>query len=129
MMENLKKMGFGFNTEEDKFSLVELETWKRNILCDREKEDRQKIKALWILCGDDNTPFFHKCVAYRKNLNSIWKIEDDYGNLFEGFEDIAGAGCIILSLCFRKNLIYIFLKLLRVLVIFLHLFLWMIIVI
>ena len=26
MMENLKKMGFGFNTEEDKFSLVELET-------------------------------------------------------------------------------------------------------
>ena len=26
MMENLKTMGFGFNTEEDKFSLVELET-------------------------------------------------------------------------------------------------------
>ena len=129
MMENLKRMGFGFNTQEDKFYLVELETQKRTILCDREKEARQKRRVLWLLCGDDNTPFFHKYVAYRKNLNSIWKIEDDYCNLVEGFEDIAMAGCIILILRFRKNLIYIFLKLFRVLVIFLHLFLWMTIVI
>ena len=45
-----------------------------------------------MLCGDDNTPFFHNFVAHRKNLNSIWKIKDDSGNLVEGSEDIAGAG-------------------------------------
>ena len=45
-----------------------------------------------MLCGDDNTHFFHKYAAHRKNLNSIWKIEDDNGNLVEGFEAIVGVG-------------------------------------
>ena len=48
MMGNLKKMGFGFNTEEDKFSLVEPQTRKRTILCDWEKEPKQKSRALWM---------------------------------------------------------------------------------
>ena len=34
--------------------------------------------------------FFHKFANQRKNLNSIWKIEDDRGNMVEGFEDIVG---------------------------------------
>ena len=92
MKVNLDRMVYGFNLEEEKLSLVDLKTRKRTILCDREKEARQKSRALWLLCGDDNTHFSHKFAAHRKNLNSIWKIEDDNGNLVEGFEAIVGVG-------------------------------------
>ena len=92
MKVNLDRMVYGFDSEEEKLSLVELEPRKKTILCDREKEARQKSRALWLLCGDDNTPFFHKYATHRKNLNSIWKIEDDNGNLVEVFEAIARAG-------------------------------------
>ena len=46
----------------------------------------------WILCGDDNTPFFHKYANHRKHVNSIWKIVDDGGILVEGYESISEAG-------------------------------------
>ena len=82
----------GFTSEEDKLSLVELESRKRAILCFREKEARQKSRALWLLRGDENTHFFHKFSAHRKNLNTIWKIHDDSGDLVEGVEAIAEAG-------------------------------------
>ena len=59
---------------------------------DRENEARQKSRAIWLLCGDENTPFFHKFANHRKFINSIWKIVDDGGNVVEGFESIAGAG-------------------------------------
>ena len=85
-------MGIGFPLEMEKLSMIELESRKRTILCDREKEARQKSRVLWLVCGDDNTPFFHKSVAHRKNLNSIWKFYDDSGNLVEGSEAIAKAG-------------------------------------
>ena len=71
--------------------MIELESQKRKILLDRENEARQKSRATWILCGDDNTPFFHKYANHRKNVNSIWNIRDDGGNLVEGFEAIVRA--------------------------------------
>ena len=71
--------------------MIDLESRKRTILCDREKEAHQKSRVLWLVCGDDNTPFFHKSVAHMKNINSIWKIRDDAGNLVEGSEAIAKA--------------------------------------
>ena len=85
-------MGFGFASVDDKIILLDLEMRKRTILLDRENEARQKSTAIWITCGDDNTSFFHKYANHRKNINSIWKIADDYGNLVEGFESIVGAG-------------------------------------
>ena len=69
-----------------------LESRRRKILLDRENEARQKSRAIWLLCGDDNTPFFHKFANHRKFANSIWKIADDRGNIVEGFESIAGVG-------------------------------------
>ena len=50
-----------------------------------------KSRALWLLCGDDNTPFFHKYVDNRKFINSICKIVVGDGNMVEGFEAIAEA--------------------------------------
>ena len=58
---------------------------------EKEHEARQQSRATWLLCRDDNTPFFHKFANQRKNLNSIWKINDDGGNLVEGFDDIVVA--------------------------------------
>ena len=90
--ESFNKVGFVFSSKEDKASLVELESRKRKILLDRETEARQKSRNTWLLCGDDNTPLFHKYANHRKNINSIWKIVDDRGNLVEGFDSIAGVG-------------------------------------
>ena len=88
MKVHIDRLGIGFNSERDKVSMIKLEARKRSILCDQEKEARQKSRVLWLLCGDDNTPFFHKYATHRKNINSIWKIKDDSGNLVEGFEAI-----------------------------------------
>ena len=75
----------------DKDLLIEIESRKHAILLFREKEARQKSRALWLRCGDDNTPFFHKFAAHRKCHNSIWKLYDDSGNLVEGSEAIVEA--------------------------------------
>ena len=59
---------------------------------DCEHEAKQKSRAIWLLCGDDNTLFFHKFANQRKNVNSIWKMKDDRGSMVEGFDAVAGAG-------------------------------------
>ena len=59
------KIGFGFSSEEDKAGLIDLESRKRKILLDREHEARQKSKDIWLICGDDNTPFFNKFTNHR----------------------------------------------------------------
>ena len=92
MKVHIDRLGIGFNSKRDKVSMIELEAHKRSILCDREKEARQKSTVLWLLCGDDNTPFFHKYATHRKNINSIWKIKDDSSNLVEGSEAIVEVG-------------------------------------
>ena len=45
------KIGFGFSSEEDKASLIELESRKRKILLYCEHEARQKSRAIWLLRG------------------------------------------------------------------------------
>ena len=92
LVESFNTLGFVFSYVEDKSYMVELEVHKRKILLDHEHEARQKSKAIWILCGDDNTPFFHNFSNHRKNINSIWKIADDGGNLVQGFDSIDGEG-------------------------------------
>ena len=92
IVESFNKSRFGFSSVEDMSSLVDLEFRKRKKLLAQEQEARQKSRAIWLLCGDDNTPFFHKFATNRKNINSIWKIANDDGNIVEGFEDIAEAG-------------------------------------
>ena len=58
MAKSFNKLGFGFASDSDKLYLVKLESKKRKILGVHEQEARQKSRALWLLCGDDNTPFF-----------------------------------------------------------------------
>ena len=58
MVASFNKPGFDFSSESDKTSLVDLESRRRKIILDHEQEVRQKSRATWILCGDDNTSFF-----------------------------------------------------------------------
>ena len=62
-----------------------------------------KTRELWLLCSDDNTPFFHKFAAHRKNINTIWKIHDDSGKLVEGAKAIAEAGIQHFESLFREE--------------------------
>ena len=89
--DSFNKPGFGFSTKDERISLVDLEFCRRIILLVREQEARQKSRATWLLCGDDNTSFFHNFANHRKNINSIWKIEGDDGLSVEGFDSIAKA--------------------------------------
>ena len=58
--DSFNKPGFGFSTEADRTSLFDLESRRRSILLAREQESRQKSRAIWLVCGDGNSSFFHK---------------------------------------------------------------------
>jgi hypothetical protein len=61
--------------EEKKMKVKVLEYKMRHILFEKEKEWRLKSRALWLWVGDEDTKFFHRYSNYRKNINSIWKID------------------------------------------------------
>ena len=88
-------------------------------MLDREKEARQKSRAIWLLCGDDNTPFFHKFAIHGKFTNSIWKVANDRGNIVEGFESIAGAGVHHFETLFKEDANIHLFEILEIAVIFL----------
>ena len=47
--------------------------------------------------------FSHKFANHRKNINSIWKIKDDDGQIVEGFDAIVGAGVQHFENLFKKD--------------------------
>ena len=69
----------GFFPAEDKAKLPELTRKNDAILKKEEEKTRLKSRALWIEVGDKNTQFFHKYASYRKNLNTIWEIQNEDG--------------------------------------------------
>jgi hypothetical protein len=69
-----------------------LEDKRASWLKTEEQEWRIKSRALWIKEGDNNTKFFHQFVNYRRNLNTIWEIKDEEGNVAVSFEDKSNLG-------------------------------------
>ena len=55
------------------------------------RQDR-RVGLFVFLMGMIIPLFSHKFANNRKNINSIWKIEDDHGIIVEGFDSIAKAG-------------------------------------
>jgi hypothetical protein len=51
-----------------------------------------KSQAIWLSEGDNNTKFFNKYAAFRKNFNTIWELEGADGSKVSSFKDIASAG-------------------------------------
>ena len=74
MKVHIDRQGIGFNSERDKVSMIELEARNRSILCDQEKEARQKSRVLWLLCGDHNTLFSISMLLIGKILTPFGKL-------------------------------------------------------
>jgi hypothetical protein len=72
--------------------LRELEDKRAKWLKTEEQEWCIKSRALWIKEGDNNTKFFHQFANYRRNLNTIWEIKDEQGNVAVSFEDKENLG-------------------------------------
>jgi len=46
-----------------------------------EQSWRLKSHAIWIREGDKKTKFFHKFVSHRRNVNTIWSLDDKKGDI------------------------------------------------
>jgi hypothetical protein len=60
--------------EKNKQLLVEEELW------------RHQSRAIWIKSGDQNTNFFHQFANFRRNLEHIWEVLDENGQVHFGQE-------------------------------------------
>jgi hypothetical protein len=69
-----------------------LEDKQRKLLLEKKKEWRLKSQALWLQAGDDNTKNFHGYANYKKNINSIWKIEREDGTWEINFKETVEEG-------------------------------------
>ena len=67
-----------FNSVE-KDRLLLLQHRKDQLLLLQEITWRLKSRALWIEVGDKNTKYFHAYANQRRNINSIWNIQNDEG--------------------------------------------------
>ena len=62
-------------TKEEKLVLLDLENKKEEMAW------RLKCIPIWVALADNNTIFFHNYASFRRNINSILEIEDEWGNM------------------------------------------------
>ena len=48
---------------------------------------RLKSSEIQLTQGDNNTEFVHKYANYRRNLNTIWDLKDENGNVVSSQHD------------------------------------------
>jgi len=76
----LLKNSFGYSLfEEEKNTLVELESKKNSILKLRQEEWGLKSQTIWLKEGDKNSSFFHNFAKHRIICNSIWNLKTTEG--------------------------------------------------
>lgn len=46
--------------------------------------------AIWLLEGDDNTKFFHKFANGKKDVNTIWQLNNENGIPLSSFRQLSG---------------------------------------
>jgi hypothetical protein len=61
-----------------------LETERNQILLAEETLWRQRSRATWIKCGDQNSKFFHRFASSSRNKKHIWEIKDETGFIHTG---------------------------------------------
>ncbi len=69
--------GLGFQSEDSKLLLNNLEKQKIKLLQDKEEQWRLKSRAIWLQAGDSNTKFFHNLANGRKASNTIWQLPSE----------------------------------------------------
>jgi hypothetical protein len=95
---------YGPLSSEEESSLKSLLVLRQDLLAKEESKWRLKSRAIWLKEGDNNGKFYHKFVNFRKNLNSMWKITDQNGQLDKSFEDISRAGRLYFGNLFKEPL-------------------------
>jgi hypothetical protein len=84
--------GEGYLSEASRVSLRELEVRRRKLLDEKEALWRQKIRAIWLGKGDENTKFFHAYAMGRKAMNIIWHLQDNQRAEISYFDGLANFG-------------------------------------
>jgi hypothetical protein len=69
-----------------------LEKKRIKLLKEKEETWRLKSRAIWLESGDENTKFFQAYAKGRKNVNTIWHLKDQDGNLETSFEGMSLQG-------------------------------------
>jgi hypothetical protein len=75
---------------------------KQDLLACEEAKWGLKSRAIWLE-GDNNNIVFHNFVNYRKNLNSIWEIKDQNGQMISSFKEISKAGKGYFCILFKES--------------------------
>ena len=81
--------GFGFLMEGSKVALAQKEKCGKEIMVTHEELWRLKRRAISLLCGDENTKFFHPYAKCRKAHNTIWEMCDDRGYKDSSFNELS----------------------------------------
>jgi hypothetical protein len=76
-----------------------LEEMINDSLKKEEQEWRQQIRSFWLQAEDNNTKFFHKFSNHRRNVNTIWEIKSDLGDMVSSFHKNAEVGA-----CYFENI-------------------------
>jgi len=74
--------------ESTRLHIQALELKRTKLLTIEEATWNLKSRAIWIKEGDRNTKIFHRCANHRRNINTIWGINDANGNYIQCREDI-----------------------------------------
>jgi hypothetical protein len=88
----LEEEGEILATTESKIRLLHLEKRRIKLLKEKEESWRLKSRAIWLESGDENTKFFQAFAKGRKNINTIWQLKDQAGNLETTFEGMSKLG-------------------------------------
>jgi hypothetical protein len=81
--------GGGYENQESKDQLLNLERKCSHLLKKREESWCLKRRSLWLRSGDENTKFFQAFAKGRRMENTIWSLNDSEGNKASSFQDMA----------------------------------------
>ena len=70
-------LGDGIFSRDQSGYIKDLFLRKHGILSCEEETIPQKIRAIWLQAGDENTKYFHNYANRRRISNSIWESKDD----------------------------------------------------
>lgn len=84
-LQDLHCRNFVGGLMEEEFQVTKhIERKKEELLIRETQEWRLKSRALWFSHGDGNTIFFHSYASHRRNMNVVWDLNDDMGNVITG---------------------------------------------
>ena len=82
------RLGNGIFQQSDMDLLIKLEVEKIRLLRISDENYHLNSRITWLEAGDKNTIFFHKFAEHRKNINTIWSLNDLGRTTYNEMEDL-----------------------------------------